>query len=269
MDWLEVARQLPLGHKRRIAHDCSEAKDMLVSHGEAGYSAYCFRCGNVGFEGHGYQTLAEIERLKELNATAKEAHTHELPNDFVHEIPKYAAGWLFRAGVSLLLAKASGIGWSERLQRIILPVRDEHGATIYWQARAVHKGQSPKYINPPVDKASILFAAGPAGAGTARVVVTEDILSAIRVGQHVPARCIMGTKTSDQQAAALSEFDEVIYWLDPDDAGREGNRTGTRKLSLVTDARAIESEADPKNLSDRRIRELLGLHPNHRYEVFT
>ena len=60
---------------------------MLVSHNDTGYSAYCFRCGPVGFDPHGYQSIAEIARLKELNAEASVPQTKELPNDFTLEIP--------------------------------------------------------------------------------------------------------------------------------------------------------------------------------------
>lgn len=266
MDWLEEAKRLPLGHKTRMRHDCSETRDMTVSHGENGYSAYCFRCGNVGFEGFGYQNLAELERLRTLNATAQEV-SNELPADLSPSIPAGPARWLFKAGLSVLRAGHRGVGWSERLQRIVLPLYGSDGELLYWQARAVLPGQTPKYINPPIAKADLLYRCIPDDADFSEVVVTEDILSAIRVGLHCPAVSILGTKTSDQQAAQLAKYSRVTYWLDPDEAGQQGNRAGTRKLSLVTDTRVINSDVDPKNLSDRRIRELLGLPPNHRYTV--
>jgi DNA primase len=100
------------------------------------------------------------------------------------------------------------------------------------------------------------------------VVVTEDILSAIRVGAHIPAVSILGTKTSDAQAAQLAEYDKVDYWLDPDQAGIDGTVKGRRKLALVTETGAITSPVDPKNLSDREIREALKLTPNHRYTYY-
>lgn len=270
MDWLEAAKRLPFGHKVRMAHDCSETRDMTVSHGERGYSAYCFRCGNVGFEAHGYQNLAEIQRMRELNSLAQERHSNELPRDLSERIPPEQGRWLFKAGISVHRAASLGMGWSEKLQRIVIPLYSRDGELLYWQARATLKGQTPKYINPPISKADLLYWVSPTDDGSAEkqtVVVTEDILSAIRVGKHCTSASILGTKTSDQQAAQLSAYDEVIYWLDPDAAGREGAQAGVRKLGLATAARTIESDVDPKNLSDRRIRELLGLSPNNRYTV--
>jgi hypothetical protein len=265
MEWLEVAQQLPLGHKRRIQHDCSEGKDMLVSHNDTGYSAYCFRCGPVGFDPHGYQSIAEIARLKELNAEASVPQTKELPNDFTLDIPIDSFSWLARGGISIIHARNRGIGWSDRLGRIVLPIYKD-GELVYWQARAVTPGQSPKYSNPPVSKSEILYTAGDS-SDTRRVIVTEDILSAIRVGAHCPTACILGTKVSDSQAAQLAAYARVSFWLDPDEAGLRGSAAGKRTLSLVTRADVISSDVDPKCLSDRKIREILQLTPNHRYST--
>ena len=269
MDWLEAAQSLPLGHKQRIRHDCSEGKDMLVSHNEQGYSAYCFRCGPVGFDPHGYQNIAEIARIKLLNQAAAEPVTKELPNDFTLEIPIERFAWLAKGGISVARARNSGIGWSNKLGRIVMPVYNEAGTLVYWQARAVSVGQFPKYTNPPVPKASIFYTVKPDGhtGDTGRVIVTEDILSAIRIGLHVPSCCILGTKVSDAQAKYLSSFARVSFWLDPDAAGHSGASAGKRTLSLVTRSDIISSDADPKCLSDRKIREILELTPNHRYTV--
>ncbi len=269
MEWLEVAKQLPLGHKRRVRHDCSENRDMVVGHDEIGYSAYCHRCGPVGNVKHGYRNLEELQRLRELNSIAQETQTHELPKDFTKDIPEQQAAWLYKAGISVRRAADCGIGWSDRLHRIVIPVYSSSGDLVYWQARAVRKGQTPKYTNPPIPKTNLLYWVHPSddGRGESRVVVTEDILSAIRIGKHVTAASILGTKTSDSQAAQLSRYNRVDYWLDPDGAGREGARAGTQKLSLVTQSGTLGKtcEVDPKNLSDREIRVELGLPPNTRY----
>ena len=239
---------------------------MLVSHNDTGYSAYCFRCGPVGFDPHGYQSIAEIARLKELNAVASVPQSKELPNDFTLEIPAEKFTWLAKGGISVAMARTNNIGWSDRLGRIVMPVYNTAGDLVYWQARAVSPGQSPKYTNPSVSKADILYFAGDP-RDRSRVIVTEDILSAIRVGAHCPAACILGTKVSDSQAAQLSTYDRVSFWLDPDDAGHKGAAAGKRTLALVTTADIITSTEDPKCLSNRKMREVLQLTPNHRYST--
>lgn len=269
MDWLEAAKRLPLGHKRRVRHDCSENRDMVIGHDEIGYSAYCHRCGPVGNEKHGYRNLEELQRLRELNSLAQEPQSNELPKDFTTAIPKEQACWLFKAGITVHRAADCGIGWSPSLFRIVIPLYGDSGDLLYWQARAVRKGQVPKYTNPPIPKTNLLYWVRPRDEreGTSRVVVTEDILSAIRIGKHVTAASILGTKTSDSQAAQLSEYARVDYWLDPDSAGVGGSIAGTRKMALLTSSGQIGNDCpvDPKNLPDRELREILGLTPNHRY----
>ena len=254
-EWLVQARLLPLGHKLRMNHDCSQTRDLIVSHGENGYSAYCFRCGNVGFSGHGYRNLEELQRVQELNSEAHRPQPRGLPSDFSTDIPPRYLTWLGNAGISVPRAHTLNFGWSARLHRIIMPLYGKDHDLLYWQARAVDKGQSPKYVNPPTDKASLLYRCQPRDyrGGKERVIVTEDILSAVRIGKFIPARSILGTKTSDQQAARLGEYTNADYWLDPDRAGWDGTKAGTRRMGLVTNSRGIYSDADPKNLADREI----------------
>lgn len=171
---------------------------------------------------------------------------------------------MYKAGISTSRYIEAGIGWSDSLQRIVIPVYSTDGELLYFQCRAVHKGQLPKYSNPSREKSSLLYMAG-WGYSKQRVVVTEDILSCIRVGKHIPAACILGTKTSDEQAGILSQFKHVTYWLDNDDAGHRGARAGTAKLRLATHADSIHSQHDPKEYSDREIRQYLGLCPTERY----
>lgn len=43
------------------------------------------------------------------------------------------------------------------IDRVIIPSFDSEGTLNYWTARATQKGQVPKYINPAVDRTSIIF----------------------------------------------------------------------------------------------------------------
>ncbi len=266
-DWLKIAKSLPLGGKQRFAHECGRKKDAIVSHNEQGYSCYCFKCGPVGFHGHGYQTLEDLERIRSLNTLAQKEQTHEIPPDTILDIPPEHFTWLSMGGISADRAKSLNIGWSPRHGRIILPLYGTNGTCLYWQGRAVSKGQFPKYTNPPVPKNDLIYWVHPDSGPTEDCVVTEDILSAIRVGKHISAGSILGTKTSNGQASQLRGYRRVTYFLDPDLPGVEGAKKGARTLSLVTSTSTITADKDPKNYSDRELREILGLPPNHRYEV--
>ena len=261
MNWEDIAADLPINGKARV-RCCGKNRDAVISHDYKGYTFYCFKCGLVEVRNFKLRNLQHLLNIKELND--QEELELELPQDFTRSIPIQHACWLFKAGLDTNAYMEAGIGWSDKLQRIIIPLHSATGVLLYFQCRAVHKGQLPKYKNPQVSKSKLLYSAG-IGRSFQRIVVTEDILSCIRVGKHTPACSLLGTKTSDEQAGLLSRYDLVSYWLDPDEAGIKGAKEGCNKMLLATNAEILASKVDPKHLSDREIREVLKLPPNKDY----
>ena len=253
-DWIKIAKSLPINEKTRV-RCCGKNVDAIISNDQKGFSFYCFRCGTRLYEHCGSRRIDELRKLRELNAQPVPV---EIPKDFTPDIPVQHACWLYRAGISKAVYMEKGIGWSDSLQRIVIPLYSDSGELLYFQCRAVHKGQIPKYKNPPVNKSRLLYLVKHSQQFK-RIVVCEDILSAIRVGKHIDACSIMGTSTSDAQALQLSKYKRVTYWLDPDEAGERGTKKGIRKMKLVTQADSISSSVDPKLLSDREIRDFLQL----------
>lgn len=264
-EWIQIAKQLPLGRQQRYRHECSTKLNAIINVTKLGYNLNCYKCGEHLFVPHGARTLPE---LAELNRRAKEAQYSEkvqLPKDFKDGVPTAYSTWLYKAGISTDVIREVRIGWSESLHRIIIPIYDTDGVLVYWQARAVHKEQKPKYINPRVDKSRTLYLRIPPGSNTQRLCITEDILSCIRVGKHIPCASILGTSLSDGQAIRLARYRRVAIWLDPDTAGRQGSVKCKKKLALMTQADIIYSDVDPKCLPDREIRRCLCLPKQETY----
>lgn len=264
MTWLEVAKKLPRGGKLRMVHGCDKDKSMIVSHGNEGYNAYCFRCGNVGFEPFGYRTLAELEEIKRIDSDARRianSKTLTLPEKS-GTMPPEGVLWLAQAGLSQQRASRNGIYWSDAIKRVVIPVYSEN-KLVYWQARRVLDEPTAKYINPSIDRSDILYKVLPdtQESTTERLVITEDIMSAIRVGKHLPTYSLMGTKTSSAQLTQIIQYNRVSIWLDPDKAGEEGAAKLRKAASLFTNVDIINSKADPKCLSDKEIRSILNLPP--------
>lgn len=88
-------------------------------------------------------------------------------------------------------------------------------------------------------------------------VVTEDILSAIRVGRVAHAVAILGTEMTSEKVAALikaANGREIIIWTDSDLAGRKGLRLFARRLSLLAIPwKPLRSTLDPKCFTDAQI----------------
>lgn len=291
--WLQQAKALPYGGKAKI-QCCGSTPSMIINHNSKGYSGWCFRCSpdeGSKFHPHGElsikQILARREAVQELSRSPV-----VLPRDFTSEIPDTGRVWLLKAGISAQLSSLYGIGYSEYYRRVIIPVLRD-GELDAFIARSV-TGESPKYIarmrNP--DNALFLSNTGfkdrseesKAVHGAFDIVLTEDILSAIRVGRHCASGAVLGTTLSDacigrieqgsrpvqqnaRQNMAWWEPQEtnlrVAVWLDPDAAGRKGSSRIASRLRLSgRNVVEIRTDKDPKYLSDRQIIDTLKEYSN-------
>ncbi len=271
-DYLEQAKQLERGRDKRIGHYCGDGDVLKIAHTKDGYSAYCFRCGDSGFTGHVRQTLSQFDFLQQKEVEDEICKTMELPSDFTTDIPQDHAIWLYKAGIGILENKALGFGYSKRLGRVVLPVYQD-GELVYLQARATRfPEQQPKYLNiAGADKGGILYKRYPDGSDsllTSTVVITEDILSAARIGEVNISYSLLGTKLSDGQANQIGKYANAIWWLDGDNAGITGARKGQRKLQfLVESQRIIRTPKDPKCYSKRIIRKILNREKDYDYDI--
>jgi len=268
--WLEVAKELPQGHKART--DCpncgagTNTNAMTVYHTSKVYNGWCFACGHKPFETKGIQTLEELAEIKRINNEGlgrTQYRTIRLPDDFTSDIPLEGRLWLYKASITTRLIKKYNIGYSPRLRRAVLPVYDAQGALIWYQCRALLKGQKPKYLQPSADRANVYFhSTHSIGEATdtqnsSTVVVVEDILSAIRVGCSTDTASLLGTKLSTDNINMLSGKSRIITWMDNDKAGRQSAKDIKQALSIFTEVTNIVTERDPKLLSNTEIQEQL------------
>jgi hypothetical protein len=258
--WLDLAKRLEPGSRRYHDHiDCGPGRTLVVSSNEHGWTAHCFRCNDDGFEPFGTRTLSELRNVAFGLAQQERMFEHSkcsLPSDFTTEIPDYAALWLYKAGIFKSTAKDYTFGWSAKLQRVVLPVYN-NGVLDFIQARSID-GRKPKYLNnAAVPKTSILFRSQ--GVHTREVVITEDMLSSVRVGSLMSATSTLGTSLSDEQCYQLvRDYDEFTVWYDPDGAGKKGSAATARKLRLTGSVvRVIESSKDAKCYSNREMLSIL------------
>jgi hypothetical protein len=259
--WAAARALVPeIGDEARTGHDCGPGQVLKVSNTEAGYAAWCFRCADKGFIPHPQPSLSErLRRLERARiAEVRASSTVSLPDPAItnpQAWPSPARVWLYKAGLSNSDIESLGFYWCPDLDRVVLPVYDG-GTLVYWQARAVD-GRQPKYINPKVDRSRIVakYGSGPV------LALTEDILSAVKVGKVTSAWACMGTVLPDPVLLQIVDTGlPVAIVLDPDAGGRKG-RTRMRKqlLSVGVDAQIIEVPRDPKFMSRQEIASCMGL----------
>lgn len=274
--WLLVARSLPAGGRTKI-ECCGTDRTMLVNNGQKGFHAHCFRCGQHPFVAHGEHSIDALRRRK---AELALVHSREvkLPHDFTTDIPGPEAVWLYKAGVGPDIAASYGFGYSPSLRRVVLPVYRD-GILIGYTARSTINAR-PKYIEKAVEPSSIVFMADPIAALPSsnlsstydkyHCVVTEDILSAVRVGRIVRyAGSTMGTSMSPEQCDRLlrraklygaASPARVAVWFDGDKAGAEGSRKVSQQLMLQGyEVTEIRTAKDPKLYTNKEIQDILCL----------
>jgi DNA primase len=258
-EWLHLAQQLDRGRKAMHPHICGEGNKLLVEHAENGFKAWCYRCSMPGFVPHPKPSLGErIAALREqrvADAAVEADPRPPMPANFNPSTwPASARVWLYKCGLSNVIIKEHGIYWCDRIKRVVLPVLDGP-RLVYWQARGFDP-ERPKYLNPQIDKP--IYKSGPYSL-PGPLVLTEDILSAIKVGQVATAWSLLGTAMPDAVAAEIANLGvSVAVWLDPDAAGRKGRLRVTQQLrALGVDARIIRAEQDPKYYSVDQIREFI------------
>lgn len=263
--WLHLAKNLNPNTRRYYDHvDCGAGRTLVVSADENGWSAHCFRCNADGFEPYGTRNLSELQNvhygLLQRKDIAFEKGSCKLPADFTKEIPDYAAIWLYKAGIFKSTAEAYGFGWSDSIKRVVLPLY-ENGRLVYMQARSID-GRKPKYLNNSAcSKSGILFKGNSLQGST--VVITEDILSAVRVSSlSIASVSTLGTQVSTEHANWIAQrYSKAVFWYDGDEAGRKGAENGTRLLSLLgVVVKAIRTTQDPKTYSNREILNILKEH---------
>lgn len=257
--WLPIAETLALGARLRTNHDCGGGRTLTVRKDADGLHAFCFRCNDHGWKAPAPEPLeVRLARLnKQHAADTKASASAALPQPAVREWAKWPPEcrlWLLKAGLCSADLPGLGAYYHPPSQRVVLPVLGPSGRVLFWQARAVDKRQ-PKYLAPPVDKASVIPSYGTAH----RVTLTEDLLSAYKVGQVGEGWSMLGTSINDNMLAALLRRGcAVNVWLDPDPAGQRGAAKVLAKLRAVgLDCRNIISKVDPKLVHLSEIKELI------------
>ena len=229
---LALTEQLELGQKRRVDHDCGDGRTMIVSRNDRGVSYWCHRCHKKGYI-HTERSLAErIAALSEsLDWDGVAQESLELPGPGKldpQEWPDVPRLWLYKAGFSNDEIRQHGWYWNPRMQRVILPVKQD-GKTIYWQGRGFDPGR-PKAINPIANREGLVAKYGDGDW----VALTEDILSAAKVGSVSEAWALLGTVLSYSTALTLAEAGRpVLLMLDDDPAGRRGAAEASKTLNLL------------------------------------
>lgn len=296
-DWLSLAKGLKLGERRKIKH-CGGSPSMSISSTLRGWQGYCHRCSEKFWEPR--QSLISHEELEEYRNSSSVTKCPQLPSDFATEYVESELtsalwmNWLLRGGIGESLRKQYQLGWTKRYGKAVLPIwtstrsKPASSPSTSPLTSSTHStlGSSqpqelegmllrrlgttgPKYLLDHISPETAVFLSSGVSTGneviSCRVdcVITEDVLSAIRVGQFVQSAALLGTSLGqgklDKVISSTHKQNPIIgLWGDPDKAGQLLNRKLERSLRLQgLNTIWLASPKDPKNMRDYDLKEIL------------
>lgn len=278
MSWLKTAQALPLNGQKKIMH-CGSSPSLSIQNTLKGWRAYCHRCGHTEWESRSsLLTLAEIS-ASQIDRTA----SPKMPLDWTAALEADSPTcllwmtWLAQAGITQSLRDAYSLGWTKKYAKGLIPVYIQTSSIVGTQPSATQRvlesliwrkidpyQAGPKYtIQTTNPQASVFLSISSRVQDIPHricdIVVTEDSLSAMRVGEFVPTGSILGTSLGQGKMERILRHSglsapRVGIWLDPDKAGD----VGTAKLKSTLELMGVKtvilsSPRDPKNLSDTEI----------------
>jgi len=208
---------------------------------------WCYSCG--------YWTGPDGVKRFLSNQEVTVKHTVYLPPDCDVSYPKNALAWVESYELTRNDLLANGVLWSPRLQRLIFPIYGEE-ALIAWQGRWFGQGNDVKWFG----KGNLQATCNILGRSSDTLVLTEDVISAIKVSRFVQAMPIYGSHIGHVRFKRLRQLfgykHKVVIWLDKD---KQWSATKERRTGDIAGLNTgiIITNLDPKEISYEGIKETL------------
>lgn len=238
------------------------AKGFIVQRTERGWLLYCHKCKDcvhIDKSGLPLSKVKELLKLRQQVAPSEQNILRKvvtLPADFTSDIPEPGLFWLEQYGVTPQERQRFCIGYSESLNRVILPVF-EGDELVYWQGRRLSADKvEPKYINVRASsRDGIYFKIRTANSDL--TVIVEDILSAIAVARAgYSTLALLGSYANHSLRNHLTT-ERVKFWLDTDKRKESIKFSKTLRANGFTCSSVLLHTKDPKEYSTEEIKSTL------------
>lgn len=230
-------------------------------------SSHCWACG---FFDLGNSVVNRF--LDKGNSTIPDPYIGvNLPEDSDTNYPQQALDWFYQYDLTKQDIFNNGILWSGKESRLLFPFWND-GALLGWQGRYFGKDATKKkwYSRGKLETICHGLYNGrpisfkPGGVGHAmndatRLVITEDIVSAIKVSKcGIHAMSIFGTNIKSRwPQIRVLDYQEVVLWLDPDMYTKMVKESRVGVLNGIKTT-CVLSTKDPKEHSPEEILNYIG-----------
>lgn len=246
-----------LAINQTIKTDCPECRRRNKFYVTRKLNALVYNCYVCHYKGRIRMDKPTLHQRNAYRKQKQELDNLYLPKDYTTTLTGAAKTFMMKYALDYGLLDKYGVGYSEKLGRVIYPLHNK-GVLKGIQTRLLvddpdapkymTHGQKPPYICPH---------------GTSKdLVITEDILSAIKLNEYTNALCLLGTVLSFDHIKHIIEgdFKRVFVWLDNDEAGIKGRKHCKKKLALYgIDAIILTADGDPKETFHHIIKEKLNV----------
>lgn len=268
-EWLPQARKLLVQGRNRAtgSHGCGSGSGGTLGLYREGalLSCYCHRCGSSARHMDRESAADALHRVsRQLQADNKAARSTQLPectSRDAREWPTELSAWVYSMGLHEPRLAELGMYYNGAMNRLVLPIYQD-GVPVFWQARS--QTSKPKWLAPAMDKRGITVKYG-VGRGH-YIVLTEDALSAYKVGLVCEAWTLLGTKLHPNMARQLMESGrDVVVWLDNDTGHSSGTNPGQIAAGKIIkqlqaygmQVHRVISDRDPKTYPRHEIQAFL------------
>jgi hypothetical protein len=252
-----------IGEQVHVNHIGCEAgvdnkRRLYIKRVDKGLVAYCHHCNQSGF--------AATDNSSRLAAWLNKPHktTEAARKPILANITAQGRIWLKKYYCNSVEDKDYFNGIAGEPNKVALTLRNIKNEIIGYQVRNLHSNSGPKYLTHYVNSESN---GDPSWFYKMidTLVITEDYLSAYRVfnSSSCSSLALLRTSLSDKTLFEISEreFKNIIIWLDPDEAGREGAAKVYKKLSHYLPTKTViaiyDNDKEPKECSPAELRDIL------------
>lgn len=250
----------------RVNHESLEctgsSKSMRVTRADDGtVYAKCYRCGGFGRWAEGAAKYSSYSKaVKSKEEKGGKVNNLSLPYDInckYNDFPAIVKSKLHTYHIPVAEVKKYGIGWSEKLKRMVLPIYHD-GELRGWQGRSYD--QPPKYITKYKDESDLYVYIPCTEKESKDCIIVEDMLSCIRVSKYGNALALLGSNISDKALIKIAKLNNnMLVYLDHDTRQVIMNTIQIRErlTMLGKSAKVISSSCDPKELDNPSLSSLI------------
>lgn len=193
-----------------------------------------------------------------LNSTSKIT----LPYDATTKLSTESILWLDKYEILISEIVENNIVYSPHMNRLILPVYSKDRELLYYQGRNLGKitKENPKYLNLRNKNAKDVYYrryTSETNTVSSSICIVEDILSAIKIGRHIDSLALLGSYFPKDIYLCLKEYKTIFIWLDADKYKTSIKEVTRLKLFTGANIKLVYTPLDPKEYSDKKIKEFL------------